>query len=282
MIHTRLGHIAAEWFGGHRRSWLCRQLGEASYFLWRAYENRNLNMHTNGEEWLLREFHKYKPLQCAFDVGANVGDWLALCRQHHPTALIHSFEIAPPTFAKLSQNASGYANVTLNSCGLSDADGEIEVFLDDTADYLTSVYPEVFAPEFAAFKRSAKGRSIKAIKAKVVRGDTYCQQHNIQSIGILKIDVEGMEKSVLGGFSEMFRTKSIQLVQFEYNTTNIASKFLLRDAYQLFSEFGYAVGKLYPNYVEFRDYHYRHEDFCGLNMIAVPRESVELQKLLSK
>jgi len=70
------------------------------------------------------------------------------------------------------------------------------------------------------------------------------------------------------------------LVQFEYNTTNIVSKFMLRDAYQFFTGFGYRVGKLYPQYVEFRDYHYRQEDFCGPNMIAVRKEDDELLKLL--
>jgi hypothetical protein len=89
-----------------------------------------------------------------------------------------------------------------------------------------------------------------------------------------------MEKSVLSGFSDMFHNKSVQLVQFEYNTTNIVSKFMLRDAYQFFADFGYSVGKLYPNYVEFRDYHYRHEDFCGLNMIAIHGRNLELRRLL--
>jgi hypothetical protein len=55
---------------------------------------------------------------------------------------------------------------------------------------------------------------------------------------------------------------------------------MLRDAHQFFAGFGYRVGKLYPQYVEFRDYHYRQEDFCGPNMIAVRKEDDELLKLL--
>lgn len=46
------------------------------------------------------------------------------------------------------------------------------------------------------------------------------------------------------------------------------------------NDFGYCVGKLYPDYVEFRDYHYRHEDFCGLNMIAVRKGDMELKNTL--
>ena len=52
----------------------------------------------------------------------------------------------------------------------------------------------------------------------------------------------------------MFKERRIRLVQFEYNTTNIISKFLLRDACQFFAEYDYCVGKLYPNYVEFPEF----------------------------
>ena len=279
ILNTPWGHAVAQWFGRHHRSWLCRQLGEASYFLWRACENRNFNMTTNGEEWLLRTLAKRGQLKCAFDVGANSGEWLALCRKHHPGVSIHAFEIAPPTFSKLQHNTRACPDITLNGFGLSDCNGSIEVFYDDTADQVTSAYPDNFGTGFEPFER--RKFSLKTIQARIVRGDDYARDNKVRTIDFLKIDVEGMEQSVLRGFDALFQNKSIRLVQFEYNTPNIISKFLLRDAYQFFNGFGYCLGKLYPNYVEFRDYHYRHEDFCGPNMIAVRKEDVELQKILS-
>jgi cephalosporin hydroxylase len=79
----------------------------------------------------------------------------------------------------------------------------------------------------------------------------------------------------------MFTGHHIRLVQFEYNTTNIVSGFLLYNACQFFTGLGYRIGKLYPNYVEFRDYHCRQEDFCGQNMIAVRKKDAELIQLLN-
>jgi FkbM family methyltransferase len=42
---------------------------------------------------------------CVFDVGANIGTFLLFAHQASPGAQIHSFEPAPPLFAKLRRNA---------------------------------------------------------------------------------------------------------------------------------------------------------------------------------
>ena len=270
---------AAKWLCHHRRGLACRWAGQLSYLVWRAYENRNFDLQTNGEEWYLRELGKATEVKCVFDIGANVGDWLLLCRQYSPQAIIHAFEIAPPTFGKLQKNAGQLANIILNPVGVSDRNDEIEVFYSETEDGLTTAFKEHLNDEY----RMAGQESIqpRTIRAKVIRGDDYAKKHGIQMIDVLKIDVEGMEESVLRGFEEMFLQRRIRLVQFEYNTTNIISKFLLRDAHQFFTRFGYRLGKLYPNYVDFRNYHYRHEDFGGPNMIAVRKDDHALLKLLA-
>jgi FkbM family methyltransferase len=236
-------------------------------------------MRTNGEEWCLRQVGRNKPqTECVFDVGANVGEWVQLCRQFFPDVPIHAFEIAPPVFDKLRQNVTGLPHVVLNPVGLSDCNEELNVFYTDSSHQLTTAFREHFSEAFEL--SGAKRPEPQSIRARVIRGDDYAREHGIQMIDFLKIDVEGMEESVLRGFSNMFKERRIRLVQFEYNTTNIVSKFMLRDAYQFFTGFGYRVGKLYPQYVEFRDYHYRQEDFCGPNMIAVRKEDDELLKLL--
>src|SRR5208282_3016417 len=131
-VFNVLAHRTAQWLCRHRRIWPCSLLGRASYLVWRAYENRNFDMRTNGEEWCLRQFGKGNlQVKCVLDVGANVGDWLLLCRQHLPGADIHAFEIAPPVFDQLRQNVGNQPQVVLNPIGLSDQDGELEVFYTD-------------------------------------------------------------------------------------------------------------------------------------------------------
>jgi hypothetical protein len=77
-----------------------------------------------------------------------------------------------------------------------------------------------------------------------------------------------MEHRVLKGFSGMLERKVIDLVQFEYGRVSIVHGFLLRDFYAFFRERGYVVGKIYPNYIDFRDYDMSDEDFLGPNYLA--------------
>jgi hypothetical protein len=85
---------------------------------------------------------------------------------------------------------------------------------------------------------------------------------------------------VLQGFAGMIDAGRIDVIQFEYGTGSIVTKFMLKDYYALLASNGYALGKIYPNYVEFRDYHFRHEDFTGPNILAVRSSRKDLIEML--
>jgi len=276
----RLQLWASEFVCRNRRNRVCHFIGQLSYLVWRAYENRNFEMKTNGEEWILKTYSSLNGIQCIFDVGANIGEWLIVCRKHIPDAPIHAFEIAPKIFSELQRNTSNLIGLTLNPTGLSDQNNEITIYFSEAASCLTTAYRENLGAAFD-LPGESESYSVKSLKVPVICGDDYVGKHDIKKIDVLKIDVEGMEECVLRGFQKMFIERRIRLVQFEYNNTNIVSKFMLRDAYDFFAKFGYKIGKLYPNYVEFRDYHYRQEDFCGPNMVAVHKDDLELLKLLN-
>jgi len=222
---------------------------------------------------------RHAGVKVVFDVGANIGDWAKLCRQNIPAAHIHCFEIAPPVFTRLQKNIAGLGNITANSFGISDETKELTVYYPEGFDFLTSAYPGAVGKDFTVPTMPVP--QVRQIKGKVVRADEYVAGQGIKQVDFLKIDVEGMEESVLRGFTMLLRQHRVRLIQFEYNTPSIVARFMLRDAHALLEGHGYKMGKLYPNYVEFRDYHYRHEDFCGPNMIAVRSEDAEIIRLLS-
>jgi hypothetical protein len=93
--------------------------------------------------------------------------------------------------------------------------------------------------------------------------------NDITGIDFLKVDVEGMEERVLKGFAGMLALGAIKIIQFEYGYVNAVTKFLLRDFYEMLRPYDMVIGKIYPTYVDFREYKLNHEDFLGPNFLAV-------------
>lgn len=196
------------------------------------------------------------PVTSIFDVGANVGEWTRAAVAAFPKADIYSFEICGKTFEQLERQIAGLTGVHPVRTGLADHDGTVKLRYYDDLPVLTTVldFPHAYPST--------------EITEAVTTGDRFCSQSGIVHIDFLKIDVEGMDHLVLRGFEELIRADGVDVIQFEYGQGNIVSKFLLYDFYQFFEERGYAVGKIFPNYVEFRDFAMTDEDFIGPNFLA--------------
>ena len=240
---------------------LCRKLIK-------FHENLNYDPNTNGERFVL-EALRSEGLSCLFDVGANTGEWTSAAHEVFPTAAIHCFEIMPSTAEKLAQRVGGMDGVKINTCGLSEHGGTVALRFFPDNDTLTTAtqYPH----KLSACRTTGQ----------VITGDAYIKEIAAEHVDFVKIDVEGMEHRVLAGLAGSLSKGTIDIVQFEYGTVNILTKFLLRDFYELFEGYGFAVGKIYPNHVDFREYAMKHEDFLGPNYLAVHRARSDFIRLLS-
>jgi hypothetical protein len=112
----------------------------------------------------------------------------------------------------------------------------------------------------------------------VVAGDVFCDDLGIDVIDFLKMDVEGFEPQVLRGLAKRLSSGGIKSIQFEYGYVNAVTKFLLKDFYDLLSAHDMVVGKIYPNYVDFKEYDLRDENFFGPNYFAVHKSMTALIK----
>jgi FkbM family methyltransferase len=254
----RLGAFIAR----HRRSSPARKIANlcARYLGW--YGNFSYDLRTNGEAFVVETLAAFQP-RVLFDAGANVGDWSIAAKRCCPGAEIHAFEIAQPTFKALVANTRHLPQMHRENVGLSDTGGPIRIRHYGAFPALTT---SVDYPHPLPFSE---------VDAQVITGDSYVARKGIQHIDFLKIDVEGMEEQVLRGFQKTFQRGAIGLVQFEYGRVSIINHFLLRDAYAFFRQNGFVVGKIYPNYVDFRDYDMSDEDFMGPNYLACRAEMVE-------
>lgn len=241
---------------------LCRQ-----YLKW--YGNATYKPHKNGERWLLGALST-EPMRTVLDVGANVGAWSLLAAAAFPNATIYALEIVPSTAETLRARTAGVSRIKVFDHGLADHTGTLTVRFNPAATTHTTFtdYPHGWAGE--------------RIDARVMRGDEFLAREGIASVDLLKLDVEGAEHLVLRGLGPALSERRIRFVQFEYGRVNILTRFLLKDFYEAFARDGYVVGKIYPDYVDFRDYDLSDEDFLGPNFLACRVDDPVIARLRGK
>ena len=264
----------------NRRSTFISTLAKYCKYFLKVYENFNYDITKNGEYFVLKvvaDLAAKEGQTCLFDVGANIGNWtlMAVDIFQNADVRVHCFEISPPTCEQLKQKLQNFSGITINDCGLSDKTGKIQLRHYPDASELstlveaTQVYPK---PQQEAWT---------PIEARTKTGDLYMHENQIERVHFLKMDVEGSEPLILNGLSQAFANRAIDVVQFEYGKICINTKFLLIDFYKFFYKYGYKVGKIYPNYVDFKDYSWNHEDFIGPNYLAVREGRQDLIAALS-
>ena len=230
----------------------------------RAVGNWNYDFSHNGERWFLEQLDPHT----VFDVGANVGEYTRLVRELHPGAIVHSFEIVPSTARICAERFAHDEAVTVNVFGLGHGSGTVAV-----------KHFAGFSPFSTTFDFD-HGPDFEWVDGRVEVGAEYAEAHGIGQIDLLKIDTEGADYDVLVGFSQMLAEQRVGAVQFEYGQVNILTHHLLRDHYEFLGKFGYKVGKLYPDHIDFRPYDItRSEDFLGPNYVAVQSEAALITRV---
>lgn len=257
------------YFGRHRRSPLIRFVASKCTSFMSYYENTDLlDFDSNGERFVLQSLAS-EQIHCLWDVGANVGDWARMAREIIPAASIHCFEIFESTARELAQRVSGIPGIHANNFGLWHEAGTVRLNRYEGFSTLTNAFD--FPHPFEA----------SVAEGKVVTGDQYAEEHGIETIDFVKMDVEGAEPFVIRGFERTFRRGGIRIVQFEYGQANFTTKFLLKDFYEFFANHGFRMGKIYPNYIDFCESNNQIENGLDANYLAVREDQADLIRRLN-
>jgi FkbM family methyltransferase len=252
------------WIGRHRRARPLQLLARGARGYLNAFENRDWGIDTNGERFVIRSLSGMEDSVCLFDVGAMVGDWTGAALEEIPNARVHCFEIASVHHQVLQRRWGSNMRVEVNDFGLGSHEGNVNVHYNPQFPSQTSVFENPY------------GVMTHRAPARLMTGDLYLKKHGIDRVDLVKIDVEGYEDRVLQGFAESLEKRALRAIQFEYGLWNVLSRFLLKDAYDLLGEAGFLIGKIYPNFVDFRPYDLEFEDFRGANYLAVQEEETRL------
>lgn len=164
------------------------------------------------------------------DIGANLGVFSAgLCRKF-PTRRLFAFEPNASTFASLQQNLrlNDCANAKAYPFAVAERDGEIAFALDESN---------------RAMNHIAYGAGQGVASVHCVSVDSFLDDNSIESVALMKVDVEGFETKVFRGARKALAEGIIAVVYFEvcpviaeragFNPSDSA-RVLLEAGYKLF------------------------------------------------
>jgi FkbM family methyltransferase len=207
------------------------------------------------------------PLGVVVDVGANAGDWAAaLLDLRQPARLL----LVEPSSANASHLRKRFAStpgdVSIAEVAISSDDGEAMLYADAPDSKLASLVQRDLRHVGLSHPQSET--------VKTVAFQTLCSAHGIEEISILKVDVEGLELTVLTGARPML--PRIHVIQFEFGGTAIDARTYFRDFWYLLSPTHHIYIMTPHGPEEIKNYGERHEVPSISNFLCALRADLVL------
>ena len=146
-----------------------------------------------------------------FDVGAHFGAVSKIYQSLFPSATLHAFEPSPEAFDLLQRNSDGDQRHHAHRIALSDNNGIAEFSLNHASATNSLLPTDKNAPE--NWKSFVETENRVAVPTQTL--DSFCKQHHLDRVDILKLDVQGAEGKVLAGASDLFQRQAIKAVYLE-------------------------------------------------------------------
>ena len=228
-----------------------------------AYENHDVNMETNGENWLQGKLGERGPVT-AVDVGANKGEWAIGLLQRVKDCRVYCYEPIPSTFAELRQEVTD-PRATLINKALSYQAATLSFNAAIDNPYISSIYDvKTWAPD----------TRIEKISVEAVTGDDEFSRLGLENLTIIKVDAEGHDAEVISGFTNTLAERRVEFIQFEYNAFTLLGKQSLRAFYEILGEL-YVICRLLPAGLEATGYHTNIDNFTQSNWVAVRNDIID-------
>jgi FkbM family methyltransferase len=174
-----------------------------------------------------------------FDVGAHIGNITALYQKLFPSCTIHAFEPLPETWQILEHRFNHNLSVKLNEVAVTDAVGSILLNAN-----VSSKTNSILAtdPRVSDFWPGPFQDTTSTIRVPTTTIDAYCKANAIDSIDILKLDVQGAELHALRGASSMLENRRVKLIYMEVILVpTYVGQFHFEDYLRFFRSVGYVM-----------------------------------------
>jgi FkbM family methyltransferase len=160
-----------------------------------------------GNSWLYdaQRFANTRQFSVVFDVGANTGQTAKSLTMYCKSSHIYCFEPVKATFAVLEKSYDKYENVHCINKALGSSRGVAEIRLHKNSELNTLVSNQ---PRIEDLTDDTEELRIETI-------DLFCAENSVESIDILKMDVQGWEIEVLKGSEKMLSENRIRFIYSE-------------------------------------------------------------------
>ncbi len=197
------------------------------------------DMQATGETHFLKSVVAAWQNPTVFDVGANEGDYTRAILDTCPSARVFAFEPHPDTYQRLCNNLEG-TQVAVHNFGLGDKEETLAFY--DYSSQEGSAHASLYKDIIETIHH---GQSI-CHQVSIRRLDDVIEELGLTRIQLLKVDVEGHELAVFRGCENTIKRGLIDLIQFEFNETNVISRTFFKDFWDLLSP-QYNLYRLLPN-----------------------------------
>lgn len=235
LVPHRLWEARHRW--GQLRSGGC----SAKRSLTIALSGRRTNALVNSRLDLLPG-HVLDNLVTLVDVGANVGQWTAgvleVARPRH----VRVFEPSPDVFPIVSRRFAARPEVKVVQAAVGDRNGTVSFYVTDHSHNASVLRPREDSDDLLD-----SGAHVRAeVDVKMVSLDTALA--DLATIDILKVDVQGFERSVLAGASATLRRTAWVLLEANF-VSLYEDDLLLPELHALMLRAGFTLANLSHPYI---------------------------------
>jgi FkbM family methyltransferase len=144
-----------------------------------------------------------------FDVGANRGGVAATYRTLFPSSQIHCIEPLDAFASSLTQRFQSDDNIAVHQICLGEFNGQSRMFVNRSQDTSSLLAPHAddLLPAWT------EAMTVESTAPTTVRTlDSFCDDHSIDHINILKMDTQGTELHILRGANRLLSNRKIDMI----------------------------------------------------------------------
>jgi FkbM family methyltransferase len=177
-----------------------------------------------------------------FDVGAHYGNVTAMLLRIWPTARIHCFEPEPEGLAELRLRFEHDDRVTIVPLALGSRQGKSKFYVCGQGTEMSSLLPR---GEWMG-RRYYRHETREVIEVEIDTLDHYMEMSGIDTVHLVKMDVQGGEKNVLRGSSAVLAGHCFWAIYSEILFTALYNKAaLFWELCRQLDKYGYTVFDVY-------------------------------------